>query len=158
MDLCANDDECMGSLTCEDGACAGVGEGKDCQYDYECNPGTYCKSTTFMCAKQIAIGGTGCEWDTDCVNNAVCVAGGGSRPDGSDLLNGTCTLMHSIPTGSDPGHCGRLVNGEPMYYNAACKGYSCAVVDVMRNTFICLDTWTTKTQGACTNYSDCAGV
>jgi hypothetical protein len=32
-----------------------------------------------------------------------------------------------------------------MYYNAACEGYSCAIVDVLKNTYICLDTWTTKT-------------
>ena len=158
MDLCATDAQCKGRLTCEDGACVGYDEGDDCQYDYECNPGTYCKATTFKCAQQIAIGKTGCESDYDCVNNAVCKYGGGSRPDGSDLLNGTCTLFHSLPTGADPGHCGKIINGEWSYYSSTCAGLSCAVVDVMQDVFICLDTWTTKNSGPCTLNSACQGV
>ena len=158
MDPCGSSNQCKGSLTCDNGACNGFDEGDDCQYDYECNPGTYCKSTTFKCAKQLAIGDSGCEWDTDCVNNAVCKHGSASRLDGSDLLNGKCIAIHSLQDGEDPGMCGTVHFGGFGHINAGCANFACATVDVIQNRHICLPLWTTKTQGACVNHSDCAAT
>lgn len=80
---------------CFEGLCRGLALDQPCDSNADCDIGLYCKAD--ICTEQIQVGGTGCEFDTDCVNSAGC-------------NSGTCAAYFSLEAGASVSSCYGNIN------------------------------------------------
>ena len=83
-ELCELGENCYGGL-CSGGVCKGKMEGMQCLVHEECNAGLICSKG--ICVPQ-APQGAQCASDEECANDSLC-------------YNGKCTLVMSLPDGSE---------------------------------------------------------
>lgn len=123
-EACTTDSNCKYGI-CYQFHCNGQDFAMACTISDQCNPGLYCNPSG-TCAFQLEVGKTGCQSDSDCVNNAGCNGGKcisyfslpAARP--IDTCQGNLNLLcvNSICQTSTTGNfCGSLVNS----FTGTCK-------------------------------------
>lgn len=126
-EACKDPSDCS-TNQCDGNKCTGVKEGGSC-LTAGCDYGLQCDAASFFtCKKQIAAGGTGCESDLACVNNAGC-------NNTLTTLTGTCVDYFTVHSGGIVA-CDQL---DGYGVNYMCSTGAAQVHNATEGTCMCID-------------------